>query len=88
MTTLKATGHRYIIRAEELNYTTASGIVLKSSNDTQFAKICSVGGDVKDPLPVGTKIVVDWGHTVPLKHENVQYFVIDSRAVAAVVEED
>ena len=86
--TLRATGKRYIIQAEEINMTTASGIVLKSTTDTQFAIVRSVGGDVEDPLPVGAKIVVDWNHTVPLKHENVTYHVIDSRAVSAVVEED
>lgn len=84
---IQATGQRYIIRAVELTLESAGGIILKSTNDTQFATIISIGSQVKEPLPLGAKIVVDWNHSVPVKHENETYYVIDSRAVAAVLEE-
>ena len=84
---LQAVTTRYIIKAIELNLESAGGIILKSTTDTQFAEIIAIGSRVKEPLPLGAKIVVDWNHCVPLKHENETYYVIDYRAVAAVVED-
>lgn len=84
---INATGTRYVIKATELELESAGGIILKTTDATQFATIISVGSRVENALPVGAKIVVDWNHTVPVKHENETYYVIDSRAVAAVFEE-
>ena len=84
---IKATGTRYIIKAIELNLESAGGIILKTTDATQFAEIIAIGSRVENPLPLGAKIVVDWNHTVPVKHDNVTYYVIESGAVAAVVEE-
>ena len=84
---LKATNTRYIVKAIELNLESAGGIILKSTTDTQFAEIIAIGSRVKEPLPLGAKIVVDWNHLVPVKHDNVTYYVIESGAVAAVLEE-
>jgi co-chaperonin GroES (HSP10) len=85
--TIKATGKRYIIKAEELATTTASGIIVKNSGATQFAIIVHAGPSVVDALPAGTRVMIDWNHTVPLKYEGVQYHVIESGALQAVVEE-
>lgn len=84
---IKATGTRYIIRPVELNKTTAGGIILQSTDDTQLAEIIAIGSRVEEPLPLGAKIVVNWNHTVPLKHENETFYVIESGAIAAVYEE-
>jgi co-chaperonin GroES (HSP10) len=84
---LRATGTRYLIEAEQQNKNTASGIILQHSENTQFGIIRAVGPDVKEPVPVGSKVVVLWNTTVPLKHESEQFFVIESGAVLAVVEE-
>lgn len=86
---IKPTGKRYIIEAEEQNKQTASGIILKQSNDTQFAIIRNAGPLVEDPLAAGTRAVVEWSRTIPLKdpEDNKQYFLIESHSVIAVVEE-
>jgi co-chaperonin GroES (HSP10) len=84
---IKATGTRYIVRPVELNKTTQGGIILQSTEDTQLAEIIAVGSRVENPLPAGTRIVVNWNHTVPLKHENDTFYVIESGAVAAVYEQ-
>lgn len=86
---IKPTGKRYIIEPEELKKETASGIILKSSNDTQFAIIRSAGPQVEDPLEPGTRTVVEWSRTIPLKdpEDGKQYFLIESHSVIAVVEE-
>lgn len=84
---LTATTTRYIIKPVELKMESTGGIILKSTNDTQFAEIISIGTKVLEPLPLGAKIIVDWNQTVPLKHENTTYYVVDYRAVVAVLEE-
>jgi co-chaperonin GroES (HSP10) len=84
--TLQATGTRYVIRPIELTMASAGGIILKSTEDTQLAEVVSVGPKVEEPLPLGTKIVVNWNHTVPVKHENEALWIIESGAVAAVYE--
>lgn len=83
---LQATGTRYVIRAVELTMASSGGIILKSTEDTQLAEIASIGSRVEEPLPLGTRIVVDWRHTVPVKHENETFYIIESGAVAAVYE--
>jgi co-chaperonin GroES (HSP10) len=84
---IQATGKRYIIKALELNKVSQGGIILRHSDETQFAQIVSVGPQVTDPLDVGAIVVIDWNHTVPVKHEDVTYHVVDSRAIAAIVED-
>jgi co-chaperonin GroES (HSP10) len=84
---IQATGRRYIIRPVALNTTTQGGIILQSTEDTQLAEIVAVGPRVEEPLPVGTKIVLDWRHAVALKHKNDTLWVVESGAVAAVYEE-
>ena len=85
--TLQATGTRYVIRPVELTMASAGGIILRSTEDTQLAEVVSIGPRVEEPLPLGTKIVVNWTHTVPVKHENDALWIIESAAVAAVYEE-
>jgi len=85
---LQATGTRYLIQAEDLSRTTASGIIVKETTDTQLARIVAVGPRVVEPEPVGTRIVVEWKNSVPIKHEDQQFFVIDYRSVIAVMESD
>ena len=85
--TLQATGTRYVIRPVELTMASTGGIILKSTEDTQLAEIISIGSRVLEPLPLGTKVVVNWNHTVPVKHENESLWIIESGAVAAIYEE-
>jgi co-chaperonin GroES (HSP10) len=84
---IQATGTRYIVRPVALNKTTTGGIILQSTEDTQLAEIVAVGSRVENPLPTGTKIVINWNHAVALKHENDTLWVVESGAVAAVYEE-
>lgn len=85
---IQATGKRYIIRAVELKKESAGGIILKTTDATQFAEVISIGPQVEDPVPLGAKIVVNWSQTVPLKHENDSLWVVDSRGVLAIYEEN
>lgn len=84
---INATGERYIIEADELESMSAGGIYVKNTGATQFGIIRSAGPQVKDPLAVGTKILLDWNATLPIKHEGTQYYVVKYSAIHAVVEE-
>ena len=84
---IQATGKRYIIKPVELTMESRGGIILRSTDDTQLAEIISIGSRVEEPLPLGTKIVVNWNHAVAIKHENDALWIIESGAVAAVYEE-
>ena len=83
---LIATGSRYIIKANELAKQTAGGIIVNYTGETQFATIVSIGPKVKDPVSVGSVVAVEWNHTIPLKDEDKDYFVIEERSVMAVIE--
>ncbi len=82
---IQCTGTRYILQAEELAKETAGGIIVNYSGATQFARIVAVGPRVQDALPVGTRVAVEWQHTVPIKHQDQDYYVIESKCVMAEV---
>jgi co-chaperonin GroES (HSP10) len=84
---IRATTTKYIIRAKDLNKITSGGIIVNSTDETQLAEIIAIGPQVIDPVPLGALIVIDWRNAVPFKHENEQFYVIDYRAVSAVVED-
>ena len=50
---IKATQNRYVIKLHEQETTTSSGIIVKSSGDTQLAVIVFAGEEVKNPLQIG-----------------------------------
>lgn len=83
---IQATGTRYIIRPQEQQMQTASGIFIGSSNDSQFAVIAAVGPRVTDPVPVGTQVVVDWRYTSKITHDDITYYVIESDNVLAQID--
>jgi co-chaperonin GroES (HSP10) len=82
---IKATGTRYIVEPEALETTTAGGIYVKNTGTTQFAIIRSAGPKLKEPLAIGTRVLLDWNSTLPLKHEGVDYYVVENSALHAVV---
>lgn len=86
MTTLKATGTRYIVEPVELETTTAGGIYVKNTGETQLAIIRSAGPKLQEPLAIGSRVLLDWNSTVPLRHEGVTYYVVENSALHAVME--
>jgi co-chaperonin GroES (HSP10) len=85
---IRATTTRYIIKALDKKKVTAGGIYLERTDETQLAQIVSVGPQVKDPLPVNAIIVVNWQECPAIKDtDGTQYYVVDYRAVQAVVED-
>jgi co-chaperonin GroES (HSP10) len=78
---IEAQGTNYIIKQVDQPKTTAGGIHIQSTGETQLAEVCSVGSEVKNPLPVGSQIIVDWRHPVPIKYQMEQLFAIDEKYV-------
>ena len=84
---LQATGKRYIIQSIDKSKTTTGGIFIQHSDEHQMACVISIGPDVIDPVDLNSIIIVNWQDAVALKHDDVQYYVIHSLAVQAVVED-
>ena len=84
---LKAQANRYVIKLHEQETTTSSGIIVKSSGDTQLATVVFIGDEVKKPLPLGAKIVVDWNLVLPVKLKNEQFFIVNEDGVLGVIED-
>jgi len=82
---IQATGTRYIVRSIEQEKVTAGGIFVSHTGETQLAEIVSVGPKVQMPLNIGTRVVLDWNATVPIKHNDQQYFVVEQSAIHAEV---
>jgi len=61
-----ATRGSLLIKRIENPKTTSSGIILKSSDEAEFAKVLSIGSDITD-VNVGDFVLVNWNKTKHLK---------------------
>ena len=86
--TIKALKTRCIITRKEVEKTTASGIVLGTSNDdpNPRAYIHHVGPDVKGEISAGDCVVVDWRYVSQMEHDKQKYYVVDEQNILAVEE--
>jgi hypothetical protein len=80
-----ANGKFYIIKSVTAPTQTSGGIFIKGNDETQIAQIHSVGADMEKPLPIGTKIVVDWARAMPIKYLSDTYYACISDAVVATL---
>jgi co-chaperonin GroES (HSP10) len=86
MSRLRATGTRCLIEKLEASTTTASGIVLQSSQEAPKARILHIGPAVKEDLAVGNIIVVDWSKVGVINFENTKHYMVDESTILAVLE--
>lgn len=82
---IQATGTRYIVRSIEKEKVTAGGIFVSNTDETQLAEIVSAGTKIQNPLNIGARVILDWASTVPIKHDDQQYYVVDQTAIHAEV---
>lgn len=66
MTTIKPLRSNVIIKRMEKDLTTASGIVLKSSEDADQAKVLAIGPEVQD-VKIGDIVLVNWNKSSQIK---------------------
>lgn len=82
---IEATQKRYIIKSTEQESVSSGGIIMKSNDETQLGEIAHAGPDIENPLPVGTKVVVNWPSTLPVKINNQRMFIVESDNILAVM---
>ena len=74
MTNWKAVGENIIVSRIEAPKTTASGIILKSSNGPDRAKIISIGELVREgEFGVGDELLINWNGATKIEDE---YYVV------------
>jgi co-chaperonin GroES (HSP10) len=82
---LQAENKHYVIEACGQTKQTAGGIIISASEDTELAKILSAGPEIKDPIPVGTQVAVNWGSVVAVTLQGRRVFVIHADHILASV---
>ena len=83
---INAANKNYVIEALGQTKETMGGIIIHSSDETELAQVVSIGPDIeKNIIPVGTKILVNWGGVVKIKVGNKECFVIHADNVLGVV---
>lgn len=85
---LKAMGKRVILKKKDAEVQSAGGIFLGSSQDGSavYAQVIAVGDEVTT-VKVGETVLPDWRTTVPFKHNNENFLLIDERGILGVFEE-
>jgi co-chaperonin GroES (HSP10) len=88
---IEATNKNYVIEAlgHESKSTTTGGIIIQHNDQTELAQIVSIGPDIeKNFIPVGTKVIVNWGACIPVKVGSKKVFVIHADHILGVVKEE
>ena len=86
---IEAANKNYIIEALGQTKETAGGIIIQRSDENELAKIVSIGPDVeKNPIPVGSKVLVNWNNVIKVKVNGKEYFVIHADHILGVVKDD
>ena len=81
---MQAIRTQIIVKQQQPETKTQSGIVLTQNHETTYGVVVSVGARVKE-VKVGDKIVLNWNAAVQIKHENDTFYAVNSDAVYAVV---
>lgn len=84
---LQAQGNYYLVQSVEVDKVSSGGIILRDTGTVQYGEICSVGGGIEKPLPVGAKIIMNWNQSVPIKTETQQVFAVHPDHIFARVED-
>jgi co-chaperonin GroES (HSP10) len=86
---IEAANKNYVIEALGQTKETAGGIIIQRTDETELAQIVSIGPDVeKNPIPVGSKVVVNWGAVVKIKVGSKECFVIHADHILGVVKDE
>ena len=81
---LQATSTRIIFTRIEPEKTTASGLILKSTEEIPQARVVSIGPKVDAGVVLGQRILVDWSRVAQVKFEEQDYYITDQTNVLAV----
>ena len=65
-----------IVEKEQKNLTTASGIILSSTDDADRAKVTAIGRDVND-VQVGDLVIINWNKAQKLDENQYKLSILD-----------
>jgi len=86
---IQAANKFYVIEALGQTKQTTGGIIIQNTDETELAQIVSIGPDIdKNPIPVGSRVAVNWSSVVKLKVGRKECFVIHADHVLGVVKDD
>jgi len=87
---IEATNKSYVVEGvgHERNSTTAGGIIIQHNDETELAQIVSIGPDCTNPIPVGSRVVINWGAAIQVKVGGKKAFVIHADHILGVVKDE
>lgn len=80
---IKPLRNNVIIERQEKDLTTASGIILQSSDEADKATVLAIGSDVKE-VSVGNVVLVNWNKAS--KFDDKQYKISEEDIIAVFTE--
>jgi co-chaperonin GroES (HSP10) len=86
---IEAANKFYVLEAMGQTKQTAGGIIIQQTDETELARVVSIGPDVeKNPIPVGSKVAINWQGVVRIKVGNKESFIIHADNILGVVKDD
>jgi len=85
---LKPLNTRVLLKKQEQNRTTDSGIFLGSSITdaaATYAEVVAIGSTVTE-CQVGDIVIPDWRAVVPVKYDGVDYLLVEEKGIIGVFE--
>ncbi len=86
--TIKPMGDRVLVRMEEVQEKTASGIFIPQTaqEKTQIAEVIAVGSDEMITVKKGDKVMYDKYAGTSVKSEGIEYLIVHMSDILAVIE--
>ena len=88
---IEAANKNYVIEMieNESKNTTAGGIIIQHNDQTQLARILSVGPDVeeKNAVAVGTQAIVNWSAVIQVKIGGEKVYIIHADQILGTVKD-
>jgi len=83
---IKAANKFYVIEGIGQKKETSGGIIIQRSDETELARILSVGPDIEKPYDIGTEIVINWQHVVAITLKGKRVFILHCDSIFATVD--
>ena len=86
---IQATTKNYIVEALGQTKETTGGIIIQNTDETELAQVVSIGPDIeKNPIPVGSRVAINWGAAIQIKVGNKKCFIIHADHILGVVKDE
>ena len=89
---IKAANKNYVIEIieNENKNTTSGGIIIQHNDQTQLARVLSIGPDIdeKNKVDVGSTAIVNWSAVVQVKIGNEKVYIIHADQILGTVKDE